>query len=152
MIDMSKNRLCAKNSLQAHLVKATLFTKLVILLNLNIPSQQDRDYPHLNPTFMVFEFSPGERLRQNICITIFCGNVLKQHDPSLRTISEMMVPDIYMLGPIMKHKINREFNATLIIIKNHCRIHLGTKQTNQDISHPDSLTFNLICCHVFRFR
>ena len=32
MIHMSKNRLCAKNSLWAHLVKATLFTKLIILL------------------------------------------------------------------------------------------------------------------------
>ena len=30
--------------MRAHLVKVTLFTKLIILLNLNTPSQQERDY------------------------------------------------------------------------------------------------------------
>ena len=34
---------------------------------------------------MVFEFSLGERLRQNFCILIFRKNVLKQHDLSLHT-------------------------------------------------------------------
>ena len=53
----------------------------------------------------------------------------------------MMILDIYMLRSIMKHMINREFNATLIITMNHCWIHLRTKQTNQYFSHPDSLTF-----------
>ena len=79
---------------------------------------------------MVFEFSPGEHLRQNIFILIFHGNVLKQPYSSLHLIFEMMVPDIYVLGPIMKHRINREFNATLIITMKHFRIHLRTKQTN----------------------
>ena len=104
----------------------------------------------LHPS-IIFKFTPGERLRQNSFILIFRRNVLKQHYPSLHTISEMMVPDIYMLGPIMKHKINREFNATLIITTKHCLIHLRTKQTNQDLSHPDSLTCSLTCCHVFFF-
>ena len=107
---------------------------------------------HPNLVYMVFEFAPSEHLCQNICILIFCGNVLKQHYSSLHTISEMMVPNIYVFGPIMKHKINREFNATPIIIMYHCRIHLRTKQTNQDISHLDSLTCSLTCCHVLCFH
>ena len=69
---------------------------------------------------MLFEFAPGEHLRQNIYIQIFYGNVLKQNYPSLNTISKMIVPYIYMLVPIMKHNINQEFNATLIITMNHC--------------------------------
>jgi hypothetical protein len=77
-------------------------------------------YP--NPVSVIFEFSPGERLRQNVCILIFHRNVLKKHDLQLHTISEMMIPDIYMLRSVMKHKINREFNETLIITINHCRI------------------------------
>jgi hypothetical protein len=77
---------------------------------------------HPNPVSMIFEFSPGERLRQNACILIFRRNVLKQHDLLLHTIFEMMIPDIYMLIFVMKHGINREFNETLIITINHCRI------------------------------
>ena len=46
---------------------------------------------HTDPVSMVFEFSPRECLRQNIFIMIFRGNVLKQHDPSLHTIFEIMV-------------------------------------------------------------
>ena len=92
------------------------------MLNLNTPSQQERDYLPPDPTSMVFEFSLGERLCQNIYILIFRRNVLKQHDPPLYTISKMMVLDIYMLRSIMKHKINRYFNATLIITMNHCQI------------------------------
>ena len=77
---------------------------------------------HPNPVSMIFKFSPGEHLRQNVYILIFHRNVLKQHDILLHTISEMMILDIYMLISVMKHRINREFNATLIITINHYRI------------------------------
>jgi hypothetical protein len=75
---------------------------------------------HPNPVSMIFEFSPGECLRQNVGILISRRNVLKQHDIFLHTTSEMMIPDIYMLRYVMKHMINREFNATMIITINHC--------------------------------
>ena len=68
---------------------------------------------HPDPTSMVFEFSRGEHLRQNICILILCRNVLKQHDLPLHTIFDIMILDIYMLRSIMKYWINREYNATL---------------------------------------
>ena len=61
---------------------------------------------HPNSVSMIFKFTPGERLCQNVCILIFCRNVLKKHDLSLHTISEMMIPDIYMLRSVMKHRIN----------------------------------------------
>ena len=76
---------------------------------------------HPNPVSMIFKFAPGERLHQNVCILIFHRNVLKQHDLPLHTISDMMIPDIYMLRSIMKHRIKREFNATLIITMNRCQ-------------------------------
>ena len=77
---------------------------------------------HPNLVSMIFKFAPGERLRRNVCILIFHRNVLKKQDLMLHTISEMMIPSIYMLRSVMKHKINREFNATLIITISHCRI------------------------------
>ena len=52
---------------------------------------------------MVFEFALGERLHQNTYILILHGNVLKQHNVSLNTISEMGVPDVNMLGPVMEY-------------------------------------------------
>ena len=61
---------------------------------------------HPSPISMIFEFSPGERLCQNVYILIFRRNVLKKHDLPLHTIFDMMIPDIYMLRSIMKHMIN----------------------------------------------
>ena len=64
----------------------------------------------------------GQRLLLNICIMIFRRNVLKQYDIPLHTISDMMISDINMFRYIMKHKINLEFNGTLIITMYHCMI------------------------------
>ena len=61
----------------------------------------------------------------------------------LHTISEMVILDINMLGPVMKKLINQEFDATLVITMYHCRIHLLTKQTNKYLPHPDGLTCRL---------
>ena len=97
------------------------------MLNLNTPSQQERDYPSPDPASMVFEFAPGECLHQNIYILIFRKNLLKQHDLPLQTISDMMILDINMFRSIMKHRINREFNATLIITIYLIRIYAGTQ-------------------------
>ena len=47
----------------------------------------------------------------------------------MNTISEMVVLDVYVLGPIMEYWINQEFNSTLVITMYHSRIHLRTKQT-----------------------
>ena len=60
----------------------------------------------------------------------------------------MVVPDVYVLGPVMEYLINRDFNATLVITMYHSRIHLRTKQTNQDLSHLDGLTCNFTCFHA----
>ena len=118
-----------------------------ILVESQHSSQQERDYPSPDPLSMVFEFSPSEYLRQIIYILIFHGNLLKEHASAMHAIFEFVVPDVYVVGPIMKHYINREFNATLVITMYHFRIHLRTKQTNQDLSHPDSLTCSLTCLY-----
>ena len=60
----------------------------------------------------------------------------------------MVVPDVYVLGPLMENMINQEFNATLIITMYHRWIHLMTKQTKKYLPHPDGLTCNLTSCHV----
>ena len=88
---------------------------------------------------MVFEFSFSHHLHQDVCILILHGNVLQQHNVPLNAISEMVVTDINMLGPVMEYRINWEFYATLVITMYHRRIHLMNKQTNKYIPHQDGL-------------
>jgi len=52
-----------------------------------------------------------------------CRNVLQQHDSPLHKISLMVILDVDMLGPIMINWILIEFDATLIVIVKHYRIH-----------------------------
>ena len=61
----------------------------------------------------------------------------------------MMIPDINVLGLVMKYQILREFNATMIITIYHCRIHLLTEKTHKYFPHPYGLTCFLTCNHVF---
>ena len=60
----------------------------------------------------------------------------------------MVVPDVYMLGPVMEYWINQEVYATLVIIMYHHHIHLMTKKTNKYLPHLDGITCRLTGCHV----
>ena len=57
-------------------------------------------------------------------------NIQQQHDPLDRTVLEMVIPDINVLGPVMKNWILREFDTTLIIAVDHGWIHPMTKQSH----------------------
>ena len=66
----------------------------------------------------------------------------------MNRISEMLVTDVKMLGPVMEYWINWEFYATLFITMYHRRIHLMTKETDKYLPHPDGLTCSLNNCLV----
>ena len=100
------------------------------------------------PASVEFELAPGERLRQDVGILILRGNIWKHHDSPLNTISDMMVPDVDVFGPIMKYWISRELNAALVITVDHCRLQMQPEQTCEDLPHPNSLACSQTCCHV----
>lgn len=97
------------------------------------------------------EFSSWQICFLKICTLLLCGNVLQQHNSPLHTISKMMIPNINMLGLIIKKWIFREFDTTLFFIVNHIWFHLLTKQTNKNIPYLDSLIHCFTRNHVLFF-
>ena len=71
--------------------------------------------------------APWERLRQNVCYLLIRGNVLEFHNSLLDPISDEVILDVDMLGPLMKHRILRELNTALIVTMNHRRPQLKIK-------------------------
>ena len=72
--------------------------------------------------------APLERLRQNVCYLLIRGNVLRFYNSLLDPISDEVVSDTNMLGPIMEYRILRELNTTLFVSLYHCRTQLQIKQ------------------------
>ena len=58
---------------------------------------------HPDPDSVAFKFSLRNHLRQDICILISRWNVVQQHNVPMNTISEMVVLDVKMLGPVMEY-------------------------------------------------
>ena len=68
--------------------------------------------------------APWERLRQNVCYLLIRGNVLEFHNSFLNPISDEVILDPNVFGPVMKYMILREFDITLIITLYNCRSQL----------------------------
>jgi hypothetical protein len=64
---------------------------------------------------------------QNICNLLICGNILKLDCSLLDPISDEVIYDLNMLGPVMEYWILREFDTTLIITVYHHRLQLLIK-------------------------
>ena len=71
---------------------------------------------------------------------LICGNILELHNPSLNTVSDEVVSDLNMLGLVMKHRILRELDVTLIISVNDCRVQLLIKCPCEHFAKPYGLT------------
>ena len=71
--------------------------------------------------------APWERLRQNVFYLLIRGNVLEPYNFLLDPISDEMILDADVLGPLMKHRILRELNAALIVTMNNRRPQLKIK-------------------------
>ena len=91
-----------------------------------------------------------EGLGKDIINLIISRYVLQLHRSSMNPITDEVVPDLNVLRPVVKHRILKELNATLIIAINDSQSKLSTKQPHQQLAEPNSLTTGLTCCHVLR--
>jgi hypothetical protein len=64
---------------------------------------------------------------QDIYNLLIYGNILKLDYSLLDPVSDEMIYDINMLGPVMEYWILREFDTTLIITIYHHRIQILVK-------------------------
>jgi hypothetical protein len=83
--------------------------------------------PSLSLNASNFPFSKG--LVRISATYLICGNILELHCSLLNLVSYEVIYDLYMLGPVMKHWILKEFDTTLIITVNDCGIQLLIKQS-----------------------
>ena len=66
----------------------------------------------------VLQLHPAQRLGQYVRDLLIRSNVLKLHSSLLHHVANVLVFDLNMLGFIVKHRILRELDATLIITIN----------------------------------
>ena len=69
------------------------------------------------------ELNSSQSFSDNIYCLFAYGNVLELYCPTLNTVSDKMTPDVNMFGPIMKYRIFREFDTTLIVTVNAIWLH-----------------------------
>ena len=126
------------------LVLGTLF------LTLPLTEENVLHHSHLVPEKCMLPSQQG--LRENVRYLLISGYVLKLYKSSLNTISNEVVPNLYMLLPMVKHWILREFYATMIITVNHHCSQPLTKQTNQHLAKPYGQATSLTRCHILCLR
>ena len=95
---------------------------LTLPLNKELIQQQHQLVSELQKT--VFAKCLGE----NVCHLLICLYVLQPNGPPLNTISQEVVPDVYMLAPVMEHWILKQHDGTLIITMNYCSLQLTLEQ------------------------
>ena len=71
------------------------------------------DHPHLLSE--VDKLSLPQSFRENVCHLFSCWSVMQLNSSTLYTVPDEVTPDVNMFRLIMKHKIFRELDATLII-------------------------------------
>ena len=89
-----------------------------------------------------------QRLRENVSYLLIYRNILQLFNPSLNIIFDKVISNLYMLRPIMKYRILKELNATLIIILYNCGTRLHIKQIHHQLAKPQGLTTSLTGCHI----
>ena len=82
------------------------------------PSSLPLARDHTKLVLEVHKLHLGQWLGQYVCDLLICGNVLELHSYLLHHIANVLIFDLNMLGFIMKHRILRELDATLIITIN----------------------------------
>ena len=75
----------------------------------------------------VLKLHSRQRLGEHIGCLIFCHNILELHLSLLYHIYDVMVPNIDMLGLVMKHWVLRQLHTTLVVIENTSFIWLYIK-------------------------
>jgi hypothetical protein len=63
----------------------------------------------------VFKLYTRQRLGQQICNLLICANILELYNSSLHHITNIVIPDFYVLRLIMEHRVLCHLYATLVI-------------------------------------
>jgi len=95
--------------------------------------------------------APWERLRENVFYLLVRGNILKFHNSLLDPISDEMILDPNVFGPVMEYRILWEFNTTLIIALYYRRTQLRIKQATQNLTKPNGLACSLASRNILSF-
>ena len=80
------------------------------------------DHPHLLSE--VSEFNLTQSLCEDICHLFPCRSVSQLYCSPLDIVPDEVVPNVNVFRLVMKHRIFRELNATLIIAHNPGRFYL----------------------------
>ena len=101
------------------------------LQTLTLPLSEEGILHHSKLVSKEDELSLDQGLGENVCQLLLCRNILNLNCSLLHYVPDEMVSNLNMLRPVVRHWILREFDATLVITVDHCRLKLLTKQSSE---------------------
>jgi hypothetical protein len=72
----------------------------------------------------VLKLHMRQRISQHICNLLICANILELHNSLLYHVMNVVVLDLNVIHFIVEHWVLYNIYATLVITKDHGRIHL----------------------------
>jgi hypothetical protein len=75
----------------------------------------------------VLKLHTRQRLGQHIYNLLIYANILELYSSSLHHITNVVIPDFYVLQLVMEQRVLHHLYATLVITKNHGGFHLQIK-------------------------
>ena len=71
----------------------------------SISLPKERDLHHPKPFTEVCKLHSRQRLGKDICNLLICGDILELHFSLLIYVSNIVIYDLDMFGPVMEHKV-----------------------------------------------
>jgi len=95
------------------------------------------------------EFDLSWGLQQNIGALYIRPNAMEPSCSSMYHIPDKVVPDVYMLGAIIEHRIPQQSNPPLVVTEDHDGIHHVSKQLTKELPQPGRFTRGHTRSYVF---
>jgi hypothetical protein len=98
-----------------------------------------------------YKLASSQSLSEDVHYLLIGRYKLKVNCPFLNIVSDEVIYNFDVLGPVMENWILKEFYATLIVTLNHRGPQLHTKYPNQQLAKPYGLTTGLTGFHILNF-
>ena len=80
-------------------------------MNTSLPLSRD----HSKLVSEVLQLHSGQWLGEHVRGLLICGNVLELHCSLIHHVTDIMIFDLDVFGPIMKHRVLGHLCATLVV-------------------------------------
>ena len=87
----------------------------IILSSMSLPLLREVLSDNTKLVLEVLNLHTRQRISQHICYLLICANILELYNSLLHHVTNVVIPDLYVLHLIMEHWVLCHLYATLVI-------------------------------------